>query len=179
MLGPVLVGERITLAPARPEHLPEFVRWFADLEVTRFLLVRFPFSEKQEQEWYDSVAGDRTCVHWAIFREERLIGVTGIHQIDWINRNAITGTILGVRDEWGKGFATEAVRLRTQFAFQELNLERLESQSFAENGGMHKALQRSGYREIGRRSHARFSEGSWHDIILFELLRDQWQAAAG
>jgi [ribosomal protein S5]-alanine N-acetyltransferase len=179
MLGPVIEGEKIRLEPSGPEYLPEFIRWFADLRVTRYLLMRCPMTLKQEEEWFENMARDRTTVHWAIVADSggapRPIGVTGIHNIDWINRGAITGTIIGVESEWGKGYASEAVALRTAFAFNELNLERLETFSFAPNKGMHKALQRSGYREIGVRRRSMFREGQWFDTVLFELLRDEWK----
>jgi hypothetical protein len=31
MLGPVLEGERVRLEPPRPEYLPAYQRWFADM----------------------------------------------------------------------------------------------------------------------------------------------------
>ncbi|HEX8919607.1 MAG TPA: GNAT family protein, partial [Chloroflexota bacterium] len=74
------------------------------------------------------------------------------------------------------GFASEAVRLRTQFAFQELNLERLESESYEANLSMHRALQKSGYQKVGHRRHHMFRSGSWHDTFIFEVLRDDWLA---
>ncbi|MBV9281844.1 MAG: GNAT family N-acetyltransferase, partial [Chloroflexi bacterium] len=72
--------------------------------------------------------------------------------------------------------ASEAVRLRTAYAFQELGLERLESQSFVPNVAMHRALEKSGYQRIGRKRHAVFRGGAWHDLVMFELLRDDWLA---
>ena len=176
MLGPVLVGEKIRLEPSRTEFLPEYIRWFSDMQVTKYLLSRFPMSLEQEEEWFTNTARDRNIVHWAITADDRVIGVTGIHGIDWVSRTAITGTIIGIPQEWGKGLATEAVSLRTDFAFRELNLQRLETESFAPNKGMHKALERSGYRQIGTRTRSQYRDGQWHDTVLFELLRENWEA---
>jgi hypothetical protein len=39
---------------------------------------------------------------------------------------------------------------------------------------MHRALQKAGYREVGRKRHYVFRGGVWHDAIIFELLRDDW-----
>src|SRR5947209_8482233 len=107
MLGPILRGEKISLEPAQPADLPLFVRWLADTGVTQNLLVRFPPSDAQEAEWYDAVAKDEATVHWAIVADGTTIGVTGIHQIDWINRHALTGMLIGERSQWRKGFASE------------------------------------------------------------------------
>jgi RimJ/RimL family protein N-acetyltransferase len=178
MLGPILRGEKISLEPAKPADLPLFIRWFADTGVTRHLLMRFAPSEGQEAEWYDTVAKSDSTVHWSIVADATTIGTTAIHDIDWINRQAKTGMLIGERSEWGKGFGTEAVRLRTAFAFDELGLERLESTSLVDNVAMHRALEKSGYRSIARRRNVRWRAGTWHDDFLFELLRDEWRQAA-
>jgi RimJ/RimL family protein N-acetyltransferase len=177
MLGPTLTGEKIRLEPTRDEYLEEFVRWFADMQITRYLFTRFPLSIEQEREWFSSMCKDRNSVHWTIMEGDRPIGVTGFNKINWVSRGAASGTIIGVKDAWGKGYATEAVRLRTQFAFDEMNVERIESSSMAPNVGMHKALQRSGYRKIGTASRYLFRQGQWIDAFLFECLRVDWDDA--
>src|SRR5207302_5954338 len=106
----------------------------------------------------------------------KTIGSTAIHDIEWINRTATTGTVIGDRSEWGKGIGTESVRLRTAYAFQELGLERLETESLAENTPMHRCLEKSGYRQIGVRQRSIYKGGGWHDRYIFELLRDEWEA---
>src|SRR5260370_37685676 len=58
MLGPVLEGERVRLEPPRPEYLPAYQRWFADMAVTRDLLYRFPFTPKAEAEWLEAGGKD-------------------------------------------------------------------------------------------------------------------------
>lgn len=175
MLGPILRGERIRLEPSTPADLPVFVRWFADTQVTRYLLKRFVPSEGQEAEWYDSVTRSHSTVHWRLVAEDRTIGVTGIHGIDWLNRHAASGLVIGERSEWGKGYASEAVELRTAFAFEELGLERLETCSLTENVAMHRALEKTGYRKLARRRHVYWRAGRWHDDFLFELVRDEWK----
>lgn len=161
MLGPVIQGERILLEPVRPEFLPEYIRWFSDPRVTRYLASVFPMTIKQEEEWFEITARDPNRVHWAIVVDGKPVGNTSLQFINWVHRSAQSGTAIGVPTEWGKGYASEAVKLRTRFAFEELNLERLEAESFAPNKGMHKALMRSGYRQIATRTHARYGQDEW------------------
>lgn len=174
MLGPILRGDKLSLEPATADDLPLFCAWFANLEVTRYLIMRFPPSLEMEEEWFRRVAASNADVYWVMKVEGRTVGSSAIHEIDWMSRHATTGTIIGDPGDWGKGYASEATRLRTAFAFNELALERLETESFAGNIGMHRALQRAGYREIGRRRRARFAGGTWHDTVIFELLREEW-----
>ena len=175
MLGPILRGATISLEPSTPADLPVFVRWFADTQVTRHLLMRFALSEGQEAEWYASVARSDSTVHWRIVADGRTIGATDLRDIDWLNRHAGSGLLIGERSEWGKGYASEAVELRTAFAFDELGLERLETCSLAENVAMHRVLEKAGYRKLTRRRHVYWRTGRWHDDFLFELVRDEWK----
>jgi RimJ/RimL family protein N-acetyltransferase len=90
--------------------------------------------------------------------------------------------VIGERSEWGKGYGSEVVKLRTAFAFAELGLERLETSCLAVNVGMQRALARSGFRKIGVRQHRFFLQGAWHDEWLYELLCSAWheqQAVSG
>ncbi len=51
MYGPRLDGERVTLAPPRLEYAEDYVRWFGDPAVTRYMERRTPFSRAQEEDY--------------------------------------------------------------------------------------------------------------------------------
>jgi len=100
------------------------IAWFEDLEVTARLLRRWPPSLEDEQEWLKKTAADPNSVFWVIEHEDRAIGTTGIHGIDWTNGNGKTGTLIGDKSMWGKGIAREVMQLRAGFAFRELPLRK-------------------------------------------------------
>ena len=178
MLGPILQGERVQLEPPRPEQAPTFMRWFADPEITRYLLVRVPPSQKQEEEWLEHMAKSPDDVLWAIHRREDggLVGTTGLHRIDWRHRHAWSGVLIGDKTAWSKGYATEAMRLRTGYAFQELGLEKLLTSVYAGNEASRRALHKVGYHQCGLWRRNRFFDGQWHDEWLGEILREEWKA---
>jgi RimJ/RimL family protein N-acetyltransferase len=82
---------------------------------------------------------------WGLFVEGQHIGSTGIHQIDWRNRHAQTGIVIGDRTWWGRGIATRSHALRTRYAFEELNLEKLVITVIEGNIASRRALERAGY----------------------------------
>jgi RimJ/RimL family protein N-acetyltransferase len=177
MLGPTILGERVRLVAPNEEMLPTYIRWLADPDIVRYLGILFPPSIGQEKEWFDRVCRSNDDIIWAIMVGDKLIGTSGIHRIHWRNRRAITGSLIGEKDEWRKGYASEAHRLRTQYAFEQLNLEKLESEAFTENLGSIRALEKSGYRQCGLARRHEFRHGKWHDFWLGEVLRDEWRAA--
>jgi len=175
MFGPVLKGDHVTLRPADDSDPPRFVPWFADMEVTRYLGRRTAVALYQEVDFFKRVGESKTDVLWMIEADGAAIGAIGIHQIDWPNAHATTGIVIGEKSAWGKGFASEAMRLRTRYAFRELNLEKLMTEVFVTNPASRRALEKTGYRTVGIHRHHFFTGGRWHDVWLAELLREDWE----
>lgn len=178
MYGPRLQGTSITLAPPQPEFVDDALRWLSDPQVTRYMGVRNPPSRQQELEFFERMATGDSDVFWSILLGERHIGSIGIHSIHWRNRTAETGIMIGERDCWEQGFATEAMRLRTAYAFDELGLETLTTQVYAPNEASRRALQRAGYRQVGWLRRHVYTEGDFRDVWLGEILRTEWRATA-
>lgn len=175
MYGPILRGALVTLRPPRLEEAKAIIEWFADLEVTRYLGRRSPMALHEEEEWLRKVAEDRSTVFWMIEVEGKAVGTIGIHQIDWVSAHGTTGIGIGERSYWRRGVATEAMALRTRYAFQELNLHKLKTEAFTENTASIRALQKTGYRQVGILREERWSDGTWHDTWLGEVLRSEWE----
>jgi RimJ/RimL family protein N-acetyltransferase len=175
MFGPLLRGEKVTLRPARENDAEDFVRWFADMEVTRFLSRRMAITLQQEQEFLKKLGESKDDVWWVLEADGKAIGATGIHRIDWIDAHGTTGIMIGEKDHWRKGYATEAMQLRTRYAFRELNLHKLLTEVDTDNEASKKALERNGYKAVGIRREQTFREGKWKDRWLGEVLRDDWE----
>jgi len=171
-------GERIRLVPLDADrHLENYVRWFNDPDVTRFLARNLPMSRLAEREFFERKQGNPpTDITWAIHDEhDRHIGGTGLHGIDWLNRSATSGTVIGDKTQWRNGYGAEVMRVRTRWAFEELGLRRIASICFAENTGSATCLERAGYRRIGTARSAYWRGGRWHDAILWEILDEDWR----
>lgn len=177
MLGPYLRGALVTLRPADDTDPPRFVPWFADMEVTRYLGRRTAVALYQEVDFFKRVGESKTDVFWILEVDGTAIGATGIHGIDWPNAHGTTGIVIGERALWGKGVASEAMALRTRYAFRELNLRKLMTEVFVDNVASRKALEKSGYRTVGIHRRHFFAGGTWHDVWLGEVLREDWEKA--
>src|SRR6476646_4884544 len=85
MYGPVIQGKLVRLRPPKPDDAAVMITWFEDLEVTRFILLRFPPSLNTENEWLDRMAKSQDDIFWVIEHDSRPVGATAIHLIDWKN----------------------------------------------------------------------------------------------
>src|SRR3954451_22114353 len=177
MFGPVLRGERVTLRPADDADPPRFVPWFADMEVTRFLGRRQAVALYQETQFLKSIGESKNDVFWMIDADGETVGATGIHAIDWPNAHATTGIVIGAKHKWRSGIATAVMRLRTAYAFDELNLRKLMTEVFVENVASRRALEKNGYQTAGTHKQHFFTRGRWHDVWLGEVLREEWERA--
>lgn len=175
MHGPVLEGEIVRLRPSRPADAELMITWFEDLEITRYLFIRNPPGIEAEREWLDKMARDPDAVHWVVEFEGRAVGGTGIHMIDWKNGFGSTGTVIGDKALWGRGAGRELMRLRTAYAFTQLPLRKLKSSYIDGNEASARAQAASGYREVGRHRRDRWVDGEWRDVVITEVLREDWE----
>ena len=177
MYGPVLRGQVALMRPPRLEEAAAMSGWFEDLEVTATILRRFPPGVPAEEEWLRQAAADPTAIQWAVEHDGRLVGTTGVHQIDWANGFGTTGTVLGDKSVWHRGITKEVMAMRARFLFLETTLRRLRSGYLVGNVASARAQAAAGYREVGRWHEAYFRDGAWVDMVLTELRREDWLAA--
>jgi RimJ/RimL family protein N-acetyltransferase len=170
-------GEKTRLVPLeRDKHFENALLWLNDPEVTAWtVLGDLPVGRLYEEEYFQKMTG--ATPNDAPFAIETLdahehIGFAAIHQIDWRDRLAYTGTIIGRRDLWGQGYATDVARTRTRYAFEVLNLRLLVSKVLADNVGSLTMLQRAGYREVGRIPRYHWKRGAYRDLVLLAVERE-------
>ncbi|GBC92299.1 Spermidine N(1)-acetyltransferase [bacterium HR15] len=168
-------GEKVRLVPLDQEkHLPNALLWLNDPDITQWTLRGdFPLSRLAEEEWFKHTMShtNREVVFAIETLEGEHIGFTGIHQIDWRHGTAITGTIIGRKDLWRRGFGTDAVKVRTRYAFEVLGLRMLLSEVMAENVASMRMLLKVGYREVGRIPRRYWKRGAYRDVVLLVMER--------
>jgi len=84
--------------------------------------------------------------------------------------------VIGQKEQWGRGFGTEAVRLLCRHAFDDLNLHKVCLACYATNERGIRSYARIGFTVEGRRREQVFIEGRWVDDVLMGLLRDELRA---
>jgi RimJ/RimL family protein N-acetyltransferase len=168
-----LRGKKTILRPYCEESdLARMVRWINDPEVTRFITAFRPMTPQIEKESLERLSNSDKNMFLVIEVEDGTpIGSVGLHGIDWVNRSATSGAMIGEKDYWGKGYGTDAKMALLNFAFNRLNLKTIKSAAISFNVRSQKALLKQGYREVGRMPQLHFRDGRFHDEVLFILTR--------
>src|SRR5205814_2669717 len=94
------------------------------------------------------------------------IGNIKLGPIHWIHRYAEIGLLIGEKSCWGQGYASEAIRLVTTYAFERLNLHKVTAGCYATNVGSVRAFEKAGFVREGVRPRHCFCEGTYVDLIL-------------
>jgi RimJ/RimL family protein N-acetyltransferase len=112
----------------------------------------------------------------ARLEDERIIGEGGLFDAFSSHRNAWLAIGIGERELWGKGYGTDAVNILLRFAFQELNLHRVNLNTFEYNARAIRAYEKIGFVHEGKMRDALRRDGRRWDMIFMGILRTEWEA---
>lgn len=178
-----LLGKRLYLRPIEESDLGRCQRWMNDPQIGEFMLNPYPVDMAGQRGWHErrDRGRPRTDMIFAIvlIDGDRHIGNIGLHNIDWINRSATTGALIGEKECWSQGYGGEAKELVLEYAFMRLGLHRIGSGVFATNPRSFAYLKKSGYVEEGRERERIFRDGRWVDLINLGILASDWRQSRG
>ncbi|MBC7224941.1 MAG: GNAT family N-acetyltransferase [Anaerolineae bacterium] len=178
----MIYGTKVRLRAVERSDLPTFVRWFNDPEVRQYLIMYLPMSLAQEERWFERLlqGTDYIFVIEAHVEGQWLpIGNCGLSEIDWKNRRAVLGIVIGEKAFWGQGFGTDAVRTLLRFAFHELGLHRVSLDVYDFNPRAMRCYEKAGLRREGTKREALFRGGRFHDVHLMAILHHEFDAHEG
>lgn len=102
------------------------------------------------------------------------VGIAGYNNIDWANKIASIGYWLG-EDFQGKGIMTRAVKALTDYAFQELKLNRVEIRAATDNIKSRSIPERLNFVEEGLIRQAERLYNRYVDHVIYGILADEWK----
>jgi RimJ/RimL family protein N-acetyltransferase len=177
MIHPFLIGDQIYLRPLEPGDARQITPWVNDPDVTCNLFIYKPMSLQQEEEFLAKLTKDGAiALGIALRSSDRLIGSAGLHDIDYKNGQCTFGILIGAKEEWGKGYGTEATRLFVDFAFGTLNLHRFWLHVYEYNVRGIRAYEKVGLQKEGTLRQARYHDGRYWDTYVMAILRQEWDA---
>ncbi len=172
----MIAGEHVILRALDTEDLDRCFRWLNDPQIVRTLKSRYPIPFFKEAEWLEgAVRWSQEERHFAIERRDSRehIGNASIHQIDWVSRRGKFNLFIGEPSAWNKGYGGDAIRALVRFAFDEMNLAKLRIDVFDYNERGRHLLESNGFVQEGKLAREFYREGSYHDIVIYSIFRDE------
>ncbi|MBU0512850.1 MAG: GNAT family N-acetyltransferase [Chloroflexi bacterium] len=175
----MILGERIRLRALDKDDLPRFVQWLNDPEVRHGLAMYLPFSQTEEEQWFENMLKSPQEQHPLMIEIQAgedwvPVGNVGLFGIDWRIRSAEVGIAIGEKKYWNQGYGTDALKLFLQHGFSTLNLNRIMLRVYETNPRAIRSYEKAGFVHEGRQRQAHFHNGEYVDVLLLSVLRSEW-----
>lgn len=177
----ILRGERVRLTAMQPDDAATLARWWEQGAFMRLYdsTPAVPRTEAQIAKGIEDHQAKTDAFQLAIRRldDDALLGQLEFDGISWPHRTTYFSIVILDPEQRGQGYGQEALELGLRFAFHELNLHRVALTVFAYNTRAIVLYERLGFVHEG--THREFLErdGQRHDMLLYGLLRHEWEAS--
>ena len=172
-----ILGEKIILRNITMANCTEkYVNWLNDINVNRYLESRLSIQTSESiKNFVSNILESKDNYMFAIFHKEsnEHIGNVKIGPIHSVYKNAFVGYIIGDKNYWGKGFATEAVYLATKFCFDVLKLHKVNAGVIAHNIRSIKVLEKLGFKKEACIRDDEFQDGEYWDIYRYGIIEKE------
>lgn len=180
MQNPFLIGERVYLRALEETDITEaHIGWLNDPEVTRYLAMtgKYPATASGMESWLEKFRNNTTNLGFAILDKtnDRHIGNITLDDINWIHRTADISLMIGDKEYWGSGYATETQSLLIEYAFHRLGLHKVLNSPVADHVGSVKMAKNLGFQVEGTLREQLFIEGEYHDQLRMGLFAHEFK----
>ena len=175
----ILDTERLRLRWLKREDVTDLFKIFSDKKVMRYWSTP-PMQEMQDarellikaEENYES----KSALRFGLECKEtlRIMGTCSLFNFHHISRRAEIGYILG-KDHWGQGLMNEALHVLIDYAFNILNLHRLEADIDPRNEASRQSLLRLGFTLEGLLRERWIVNAEIADSEIYGLLHNEWK----
>lgn len=172
-------GKFVTLRAPELADLDKLHLWSNDPDIWKLVGGwHFPFSKRSTEEWIKSRKDNNLTEHVFCIDDldGNLLGTANLVSIDWKNRNAFHGMMIGETGNRGKGYALDSVMAIMRYAFDQLGLERLDGDVISVNTrSFDFYTKKCGWEVDGVRKNFHFRDGQFFDKILLGITRQRYR----
>ena len=161
-------GDRVYLRQLKEaDATPAYCGWLNDSEINQYLETRQSTIDDLKKYIRKQLA-DPNSFFVGIFDKEndKHIGNIKLEPIDWENKKAIFGILLGDNAYWGRGIGSEATELIIDYAFNSLGLAEIELGVIAENLRAIRSYEKVGFKKTGVKEKAVNHNGVLYDDVI-------------
>jgi len=142
--GDIVILRNITLA----DCTERYVNWMNDKKINKYLESRFSIQTMESVKQYvQNIKESNDSYMFAIIYREtnEHIGNIKIGPIHKIYKHTFVGHLIGDKNYWGSGAATDALYLAVKFCFKALSLHKVNAGVIASNMGAIRILEELGF----------------------------------
>lgn len=173
-----LHGQHVMLRPPRPSDKQDRLTLGRNLDIARMFggssRTIGPLTDAEVDEWYAAIESDPHG--WMIEHAGRCIGNARLHSLEPEARTARYAVGILQPALLGQGLGREVTALVLAYAFEALNLRRVDLRVLAFNTRAIRSYEAAGFEQTGLEHHVIRIDDEWHDDVLMSISRDDWLA---
>jgi ribosomal-protein-alanine N-acetyltransferase len=131
------------------------------------------YSRKDIENWinYHNNKQDEVIFLIETLKNEKVIGHVGLYNIDFRVRKAEFAILIAGEDNQGKGYGSLCTKFMIDYAFDELNIRKINLSLLSENKRAVSMYNKIGFLQEGILRNDQYKNGKYHDVILMALAR--------
>lgn len=179
----ILQGGKVQLTAIRPEDHGIITEWYQDAQFLRQYdsSPAAPRTEKELATMFEEEQKRSDGFTFAVrlLDSGRIIGILQFDGIAWTHGTSFVSIGIGQAADRGQGYGREAMALGLRFAFDELNLHRVCLTVFSYNDAARRLYEGLGFKHEGTYREHLLRDGERHHMLLYGLLRREWNKQVG
>lgn len=174
-----LNGEKVFLKKLGKEYEDDYWRAFteSDIESTIFTGTQQVFSKIDVENYLQNISLDSSRVDFIIFSKitKKIVGEVVINDIYSNNRSSSLRICMFKKEDFNKGYGTEALVLALQYGFGMLNLHRIELEALIFNERAMQVYEKVGFKKEGIKREGLYFNHRYFDLVIMGILEDEFR----
>ncbi|QED49399.1 GNAT family N-acetyltransferase [Cytobacillus dafuensis] len=177
---PVLESESLVLKKMEEAHIQELYTIYSNDKVFEYCGI-IPKNNLQTVSkmigHFERDYHKKSRIKWGIFQKTEVNKLVGIIELMDFNQkvNMVTLGYYLAEDNWGKGIASESVRMVVKFLFEEVNMNRIQAEVMPANEISKKVLLKNGFMKEGLLRQATIWSGKGVvDLEIYSILKEDY-----
>jgi ribosomal-protein-alanine N-acetyltransferase len=172
---PELESENLIFREVNLEDVEEVFKIYSDPEVAKYDWYR-PIITREDAlsiiNRYKREFGDKEEITWGVARKKdnKIIGYCCFGNFNDESRRSEIGYGFN-RDEWNKGYATEAIKVLVKFGFEVMDFNRIEATVTLGNDASVRALKKANFLQEGIVRERSIMKGKFEDDVILAIIK--------
>lgn len=163
---------RVFIRPLELADIGHIMQWVNDPDIVKNFQNFKGFTKSEELNFLKKILKSKNDFVFSIFRKSdgKYTGQCAINQIGWQNKLG-RFSIFVTKENWGRGYAEEAIRLLLNYAFKKLKLHKIWGVCWATNQKAWHIYKKIGFKKEGLLRDEYFWRGRYHDLIRMAVIK--------
>jgi len=175
---PTFTGSSVYIRGLEHEDLALRPKWFNSPDIYKTLLIDLPITTASTEAWFRKSLETPGKKNFSIctIDADRVIGMTGLLDIDYLHSRAQFYMTIGEKEFWGRHIPDEVIPMVLEYGFTGHHLNKIYLWTIPANARARHVYERNGFVQEAVMKEHYFCRGRFNDLIQHGITRTAWEA---